>query len=126
MDVKEFFFIAAKAVPYREVAIELAYISGFNFIGSRCRIKQAHKIRVQILPSGRYSVMDVTEDSPLIEVGELHPKLQDALSLMLLLDLDSEVEDLGYRYNEHTFYINADHVGPIWLNPKNIKDGSSS
>ncbi len=71
-------------------------------------IKTIHKIRIEIHPDGAYSVMDVTGESPQMRVTELSPELKDKLSLMLLLDPDTEVEDLGYRYSATVFYVNGD------------------
>lgn len=71
-------------------------------------IKALHKIRIEIHPKGAYSVMDVTGESRPVTVTELSPELKDKLSLMLLLDPDTEVEDLGYRYSDTVFYVNGD------------------
>ncbi len=71
-------------------------------------IKALHKIRIEIHPKGAYSVMDVTGESRPVTVTELSPELKDKLSLMLLLDPDTEVEDLGYRYSATVFYVNGD------------------
>jgi hypothetical protein len=70
-------------------------------------IKAVHKIRIEVRPEGGYSVMDVTGDMPEQYMEELSPQLKDKMSLMLLLEHDSEVLGLGYRYSETVFYVDG-------------------
>lgn len=72
------------------------------------RIKAVHKIRIELRPDGRYAVMNVTDELPEEYVEELPPHLRDKLSLMLLMDTDSEAEGLGYRYSQTVFYIDGE------------------
>lgn len=70
-------------------------------------IKAVHKIRIEVRPEGGYSVMDVTGEMPEEYMEDLPSHLKDKLSLMLLLEHDSEVEGLGYRYSETVFYVDG-------------------
>ena len=71
-------------------------------------IKAKHRIRIEIVNTGGYSVMDVTGESEPVHMATLTPELRDKMSLMLLLEPDTDVDDLGYRYSQNVFYVNGD------------------
>ena len=71
-------------------------------------IKKIHKVRIELRPEGGYSVMNVTDELPEKFMDELPPYLMDKLSLLLLLDVDTEATGLGYRYNQTVFYVDGE------------------
>ena len=71
-------------------------------------IKAKHRIRIEIVNTGGYSVMDVTGEGGPVHMDTLTPELRDKMSLMLLLEPDTDVDDLGYRYSQNVFYVNGD------------------
>lgn len=68
------------------------------------------KIRVQLLENGRVSVIDFTAPDPaassrVLTREALPQALAEPLHLLQLVDPDTQVPGLGYKYDNTIFYI---------------------
>ena len=68
------------------------------------------KIRVQILENGQVSVIDFTAQDPVatarvVPRNALPAALLESLHLLQLVDPDTKVPGLGYKYDAVTFYL---------------------
>ena len=74
-------------------------------------ITQLHRVRIELTEGGQYSFMDVTNEGPMtygLEARDIDPDYMKKLSLLMLVDPATEVLDVGYRYDDKVFYINAE------------------
>lgn len=74
-------------------------------------ITQLHRVRIELTEGGQYSFMDVTNEGPItydLEARDIDPEHMKKLSLLMLVDPATEVLDVGYRYDDKVFYINAE------------------
>lgn len=68
------------------------------------------KIRVQLLENGQVSVIDFTAQDPgatarVVPRNALPAALLESLHLLLLVDPDTTVPGLGYKYDDTIFYL---------------------
>lgn len=62
------------------------------------------RIRVEILQDGDYHLHDIQSGAS--EVALFLPDhIEDKLALLLLVDNNTEVEGVGYRYKPTVFYV---------------------
>lgn len=73
---------------------------------------KGRKVRVQLLENGRVAVMGFTAPVPLnpktarvLSLDELPEEILKPLTLLQMVDPDTEVPGVGYKYEDTIFYI---------------------
>ena len=62
------------------------------------------------LTSGRYEVQDVVDHDYAID--SLHPDIQERIAVLMMLEKGQEVEGVGKRAGDNTFYIYCEENAP--------------